>query len=225
MRRLKSITFFTLSLLLTTVLVTAQKSETGNWFIYFGNQAFNKKWNWHNEIQYRNYNFAGDLQQLMLRTGIGYNLSENNNNVLVGYGFIISENYLPGTDSKKQVNEHRIFQQFITKQNFGRLYLQHRYRVEERFLPNDFKMRLRYFLGVNVPLNKKTMEANALYLSAYNEIFVNPDSPIFDRDRLYGALGYVINKSLKVELGYMTQMLETNSRAQFQIAFYNNLPF
>ncbi|HMW26966.1 MAG TPA: DUF2490 domain-containing protein, partial [Ferruginibacter sp.] len=48
----------------------AQRSDAGNWFIYFGNQAINKKWNWWNEVQYRNYNFAGDLQQLLLRTGI-----------------------------------------------------------------------------------------------------------------------------------------------------------
>ena len=66
--------------------VYAQKSDTGNWFIYFGNQSINKKFNWWNEVQYRNYNFAGDLQQLLLSTGIGYNLTENNNNnVLLGY--------------------------------------------------------------------------------------------------------------------------------------------
>ena len=66
----------------------AQKTDVGNWFIYFGNQKINNRWNWHNEVQYRNFNFIGDLQQLLLRTGIGYNLTENNNNILLGYGFI-----------------------------------------------------------------------------------------------------------------------------------------
>ena len=73
----------------------SQKSDTGNWFIYFGNQKINPKWNWHNEVQYRNYNFIGDTNQLLLRTGIGYNLTENNNNVLLGYGFINTQKYLP----------------------------------------------------------------------------------------------------------------------------------
>jgi len=202
----------------------AQKSDVGNWFIYFGNQAINKKWNWHNEVQYRNYNFAGDLEQLMLRTGIGYNLSENNNNLLLGYGFIRSQRYAK-PDSSVYSSEHRIFQQFITRQQFGRFYLQHRYRIEERFLPGDFKVRFRYFLALNLPMNKKKMEKNAVYLSLYNEIFLNADSPVFDRDRIYGALGYVINKNLKAEIGFMSQVQEKTHRNQLQLVFFNNIPF
>ena len=204
--------------------VFAQKSDVGNWFIYFGNQAINKKWNWHNEVQYRNYNFAGDLEQLMLRTGIGYNLSENNNNLLLGYGFIRSKRYAK-PDSTVYSSEHRIFQQFITRQQFGRFYLQHRYRIEERFLPDDFKVRFRYFLALNLPITKKKMEKNAIYLSLYNEIFLNAESPVFDRDRIYGALGYVINKNLRTELGFMSQVQEKTHRNQFQVVFFNNIPF
>ena len=207
-----------------SLLALAQRSDVGNWFIYFGNQAINKKWNWWNEVQYRNFNFAGDLQQLLFRTGIGYNLSENNNNLLLGYGFIHSQRYLPNSDNKTSSNEHRLYQQFITRQNFGRVFLQHRYRAEERFLPGDFQFRLRYFLSFNIPLNKRTMSRNAVYLSAYNEVFLNTRSPVFDRNRLYGALGYVINKNFRTELGFMAQTLENSNRNQFQLVFFNNLP-
>ncbi|MCZ8196734.1 MAG: DUF2490 domain-containing protein [Flavobacterium sp.] len=208
-----------------TSISFAQKSEVGNWLIYFGNQAINKKWNWHNEVQYRSFNFIDDTNQLLLRTGIGYNLSENNNNLLLGYGFINTQRYVANSDEKDSFNEHRIYQQFITRQNFGRVYLQHRYRLEERFLPDDFQLRFRYFLALNLPLNKKTMEKDAIYLSAYNEMFINTESPIFDRNRLYGALGYVINKNFKVEAGFMAQTLEKTNRNQFQIVIFNNLPF
>ena len=203
----------------------AQKTDTGNWFLYFGNQKINNRWNWHNEVQYRNFNFAGDLEQLLLRTGIGYNLTENNNNILLGYAYVHSEPYIAGTDEKLETDEHRIFQQFISKQQFGRVYIQHRYRVEERFLKDDFKMRLRYFLSLNVPINKKEMDKNAIYASAYNEIFVNTEKNQFDRNRLYGGIGYCFNKSIKVEAGVMSQMLTDKSRAQFQIMFFNSLPF
>ena len=205
--------------------VYSQKSEIGNWLIYFGNQKINQNWNWHNEVQYRNYDFIGDTNQLLLRTGIGYNLTENNNNVLLGYAFVSTYKYIPNSDQKVESNEHRIFQQFITKQNFGRFYLLHRYRVEERFLPDDFQMRLRYFLNVNLPLNKKKLDKNAIYLSAYNEIFVNTEKPLFDRNRIYAALGFVINKNFKVEAGFMSQILEQSNRNQFQIVIFNNLPF
>lgn len=205
--------------------VKAQKSDTGTWFMYFGNNAINKKWNWHNEVQYRNYDFVGDLQQLLLRTGIGYNLSENNNNVLLGYAYVRSENYLADFDRKIVVDENRIFQQFITRQNFGRFYLQHRFRFEERFIKEKFEMRYRYFLSVNIPINKPTMDKGAFYFSVYNEIFLNGQTPVFDRDRLYGALGYVINKNLRIEAGFMRQIQEFSGRNQFQIGFYNSIPF
>ena len=203
----------------------SQKSDIGNWFIYFGNQKINQNWNWHNEIQYRNYDFIGDTNQLLLRTGIGYNLTENNNNVLLGYAFVNTHKYIPNSDQKQESNEHRIFQQFITKQNFGRFYFLHRYRVEERFLPDDFQVRLRYFLNATIPLNKKTLDKNAIYFSTYNEIFVNTEKPLFDRNRIYAALGFVINKNFKVEAGFMSQILQQSNRNQFQIVIFNNLPF
>jgi hypothetical protein len=217
--------FCFLLVLFLTANVNAQKTDTGNWFLYFGNQKINNRWNWHNEVQYRNFNFAGDLEQLLLRTGIGYNLTENNNNILLGYAYVHSEPYIAGTDDKLETDEHRIFQQFITKQQFGRVYIQHRYRVEERFLNDDFKLRFRYFLSLNVPINKKTLDKNAIYASAYNEIFLNTEQNQFDRNRLYGGIGYCFSKNIKIEAGIMSQMLANNSRAQFQIMIFNSLPF
>lgn len=200
----------------------SQDSNLGNWLIYIGNKKLNSKWNIHNEVQYRNYNAIGDLEQLLLRTGIGYNLTENNNNLLLGYGYILSENYIGQSDDKVSVNEHRIFQQFTTNQNIGKLSLSHRYRFEQRFVESDFKMRFRYFLGINIPLQYKESGNNPLYLSAYNEIFLNTKSAIFDRNRVYGGLGYKFSDNLKFELGYMNQFFETSGRDQINlIAFVN----
>lgn len=214
-----------IAILIFTNLAHSQKSNTGNWLIYFGNQKINEKFNWQNEIQYRSYDFIGDTNQLLLRTGIGYNLSENNNNILLGYGFINTQKYVANSDEKVPINEHRIYQQFITKQNFDRINIQHRYRLEERFIAKDFQVRLRYFLGINIPINKKSLEKNAIYLSAYNEIFINTKKSIFDRNRLYGALGFIIDKNFKIEAGFMAQTQENTNRNQFQIVIFKNLPF
>lgn len=214
---------FSFLIFLTPFFATAQDSDLGNWLIYIGSKKINEKWNWHNEVQYRNYNAVGDLEQLLLRTGIGYNLTEGNNNILLGYGYIHSQNYFPGTDEKFNVDEHRIFQQFITKQSFGRFRLQHRYRFEQRWIEDsDFRMRFRYFLAANVLLNQKEMTAGAVYLSAYNEIFLNSEKEYFDRNRLYGGVGYKINNAIRVEVGYMNQFLRTSNRDQVNlIAFIN----
>jgi hypothetical protein len=207
----KSIKMAVLVMVLALPKVTlSQDSDLGNWLLYFGNKQIDSKWNWHHEVQYRNYDAIGDLEQLLLRTGIGFNLTENNNNLLLGYGFIASENYLGDTDDKISVDEHRIYQQFITKQSIGKLKLSHRYRFEQRFVEEDFKMRFRYFLSFKLPLAMDENEDYNWYASAYNEIFLNTESAIFDRNRLYGGLGYKLNKNVRFELGYMNQFFETS---------------
>lgn len=213
--------FFTTLFILFFSAGFTQNSPYGNWMIYFGNVNLPKKFNWHNEVQYRNFNIAGDLEQLLLRTGIGYNLTENNNNILLGYGFIYSEPYISETQ-KNYTSEHRIYQQYITKQSFGRVGIQHRFRVEERFLADQFKMRFRYFLAFNVAINHKEMSKNTFYFSAYNEVFINAKNNYFDRNRLFLGLGFKFSDRLRIEAGSMNQLITTSSRNQFNlIAFVN----
>ncbi len=190
----------------------SQDSGLGNWLIYIGSKQLNEKWNLHHEIQYRNYNGIGDMEQLLIRTGLGYNLGSRSN-VLLGYGYINSENFTGNGNDQLTVEEHRIYQQFITKQNIGSVSLQHRYRFEQRFVESNFKTRFRYFLSMNIPLKKESK----YYLSAYNEIFLNGESNVFDRNRIYGGLGYKVRKGFKIELGYMSQVFETSSRDQINI--------
>lgn len=199
----------------------AQESNFGNWLIYIGSKKVNSKVNIHHEIQHRNYNALGDLEQLLIRTGLGYNLSEKNNNILLGYGYIASDNYNEFGE-KLRVNEHRVFQQFITKQNNGRFFWGHRYRFEQRFIEDNYKMRLRYFLNLRIPLNSTSISSGAIYLSGYNEIFMDVNKETaFDRNRLYGGLGYQINKYLKFEMGYMNQFLSNFNRDQFNIFLFS----
>lgn len=203
-------------------VVQSQDSDFGNWLIYIGNKKLNDKWNIHNEVQYRNYNAIGDLEQLLLRTGLGYTFNDNKNNILLGYGYILSENYIGDTDDKFSVNEHRIYQQFTSKQSVGKVKLSHRYRFEQRFVESDFRMRFRYFLGLNIPLKTNEDGKKDIYLSAYNEIFLNTESSVFDRNRVYGGLGYKFNKDIRIEAGYMNQFFENSGRDQFNIITFIN---
>lgn len=216
---MKNLKFTILLLILIAPLSGySQSSDLGNWLIYFGNKKINNKWNWHHEVQYRNYNAIGDLEQLLLRTGIGYNLTENNNNLLLGYGYILSQNYFDSTDDKIDVNEHRIYQQFITRQSISRVKVQHRYRFEQRWVEDtDLRLRFRYFLSLNIPINNASIINKTWYASIYNEIFINNKQTLFDRNRLYAGLGYKLNDTVKFEVGYMNQFLNNNNRDQINL--------
>ncbi|MDG1396239.1 MAG: DUF2490 domain-containing protein [Flavobacteriales bacterium] len=197
----------------------AQGSDVGNWLIYIGNKKVNSRFNLHNEIQYRNYDAIGDLEQLLLRTGLGYTFKDNSSNLLLGYGYVVSENY-KDENEKYAINEHRIFQQFTSSQTIGSIKIQHRYRFEQRFVERDFIQRFRYFVSFNIPL--KIKKNTQTYLSVYNEIFMNTNSPVFDRNRLYGGIGYNINNNIRIEIGYMNQFFEKYNRDQLNIISFVN---
>ena len=126
------------------------------------------------------------------------------------------------TQDKTSVNEHRIFQQFTSKQSVGVVSLTHRYRFEQRFVEADYKMRLRYFLAAKIPLQKTESGVSKLYLSAYNEVFLNTKSAVFDRNRVYAGVGYQLTKNIRMEAGYMNQLFETSSRDQFNLITFVN---
>ena len=66
------------------------------------------------------------------------------------------------------------------------------------------------------------MTDNTFYISAYNEVFLNTENQIFDRNRLYGGLGFRLNSYIRVELGYMNQFLNQFSRDQLNIIAFVN---
>ncbi|MDO5509768.1 MAG: DUF2490 domain-containing protein [Weeksellaceae bacterium] len=211
-----------ISCIFTGTVFYAQQNAVGSWWIYFGNKQLSERWNIHHEAQYRAYNFLDDLEQLLIRGGVGYNLTPNNNNLLLGYGFIHNENYLTGADRKSEFNEHRLYAQFITRQQFSRIHLQHRYRFEQRFMPGEIRYRFRYFLAANLPLNNAVLTDNTYYLSAYNEIFIHTDRSVFDRNRTYLGIGYRINSNVRVEAAYLNQSISRKARNQINIATFVN---
>jgi hypothetical protein len=223
---LMKVIYFVICALLTAhapMPVTAQPGPVGNWLMYFGHQPIQPDWTLWNEFQIRQHNLAGDIHQLIIRAGIGYNLTPDNNNVLLGYGFFHSQNYVGDTDEKISTIEHRVFQQFIHRHSLGVIAIQHRLRTEQRFLPDGVQARLRYMLGLTIPLNHDRIREGAVYASVFNELFVIPGPQAIDRNRIYAAIGYAFTPALRAELGLMRQSTSITSRNQLQLAIFNNI--
>ncbi len=205
--------------------VIGQSNNVGTWFVYFGNQKINDKWNIQSDFQYRDYRFLGQRNQFLARAGLGYNLKPQNHNLLLGYAYIATDAYDEFDNNTSTKIEHRIYQQYLYKNKIGANSLTHRFRLEERFFPNEFGLRARYFISLQKPLGSKTIAKGNTYLSAYNELFVDIKDPKFDRNRLYGGLGYGITESLRIETGFMIQAQKNITRGQLQLIIVNNLPF
>ena len=186
--------FFLLFASFTVIQANAQIDEdkTGAWYIYNWGTGFGKSgFGVQGDIQYRNWNLGGDLEQLLVRGGISYSPSAANVKFVLGYGHITSGAF---GESDATSTEHRVYQEASLPQKLGsRIYLNHRFRFEQRWVETqDFRTRYRYNLSLTFPLNQLDLSQNAVYLALYDELFINgqrdigddPNVEIFDRNRL-----------------------------------------
>jgi len=88
--------------------------------------------------------------------------------------------------------------------------------------PSLYKLRFRYFLSLNIPINHSELEEDTWYGSAYNEIFLNDKQVVFDRNRLYFGFGYKLNSTAKFEIGYMNQFLNNRNSDQINLITFIN---
>lgn len=219
--------------LLFPFLGKAQVNEEkiGAWYMYFFNTTFKESaWGVQGDIQYRNWNIAGDLEQLLLRGGLTYQPKNANIKFTLGYGNITTGNYGPDHSTTQ---ESRIYQEALFPVKFEkRFYTNHRFRFEQRFNEGqNLRTRYRYNLFLNIALNKTEMDKGTVYLALYNELFINGQRnigngmhvEIFDRNRFYAAAGWVIKKGLQVQFGMMNQTTNNWSKNQLQLSLHQKI--
>ena len=189
-----------------------------SWWVYYGDHPVrNSKWGILTEMQIRRTDFASAWQQLLLRQGTTYRLSPRVQ-LGGGYGFIRTSRY-GGFPVTRAFDEHRLFQQAILKHEAGRLELEHRYRVEQRWLEASTgnasswrrQNRFRYQLRGSVPLSAVSANGQQWYLFAGDELFLhfgpNYGASLFDQNRAFAGIGYKLSRANRLEIGYLNQFL------------------
>ena len=217
--------FITLALtFFASHLIAKPTPEYGNWLAFIGNKKFGKtnRFDLHHEFQYRSHDLLGDTQALLLRAGIGYNITPTNNNLLLGVAYVNGFPYIANSDKKKNTNENRIYQQYLHKHFYKRLSLQNRFRLEERWIDNVFNLRFRYLLFLRISLNNIELIENTFYLAFSNEIFLNALKDLFDRNRLFGGIGYQFKGPIRIEVGLLNEETLKNTKNQLNFTLFAN---
>jgi hypothetical protein len=215
------------------------------WLMYFGNHRITDRWGFHTEYQWRRADGFQHWQQSLLRLGLDY-YAKSGAQFTAGYGWIYSFQYGDQPIAHAN-NEHRIWEQAIVKSKIGRLDLQHRYRLEQRYIENwiknsegvytqngfYFRQRVRYRLMLTIPISRKEMADKTLFFSAYDEFFLGFGKSIaknvLDQNRLYCALGWRFNAACNIQLGYLNQYvikkdgIQTERNHTLQAAMTYNL--
>jgi Protein of unknown function (DUF2490) len=173
-----------------------------------------KKWLWWGEIQMRYRDSGQELNQMLIRPGIGYALTEHST-VFFGYAHVT--NYPPVGEL---IMENRIWQQYQWKGPTPLGAFTTRSRLEERWQDNgnqnnggdDTGLRFRELLKFNWPFSFHP----ALSFVMANEVFVNLNSTNWgpptakqglDQNRGFAGFGYRFTPIILMELGYMNQYI------------------
>ena len=232
---MRKVFFLVVVVVFTTILTTNAQNEVtgedelGSWFMYFGTNKIADKWSLHTEAQFRYYEIASNFNQLLLRTGVNYHINPDAI-VTLGYGFIETDPSYTEFDiiagdiliSNNSISEHRLFEQFILKNKVWEFKFEHRYRLEQRFVQNNYSgtsntlHRARYRLQMTVPLT------DIFFLNFYDEIFINLQNEAFGQNRLYAAIGVNVTDNLSMQFGYLKNHFRNTDFDRLQVGLFYN---
>jgi hypothetical protein len=192
-----------LAFLFITFSASAQNNKTGTFgiatIVLPGDSVH--KWGGYAELQTRSDKMFGQFFYYETKAGISYDL-DRNFTALLGTGrYVTNDN----PENLKVATEFRLWEQMVINQFLYRVKLEHRYRIEQRWVGGIYRNRFRYRLNMFVPLNNTKIVAKTFFVSIYDEIFLNNAVPNFERNRFSAALGYQFNKSINVQAGWLNQ--------------------
>ena len=212
---------------------------TIGWYNYFGTFKIAEKFSLHTEYQWRRDDVINNWQQSLLRMGVNYRVKPG---LLLRAGYAWIETYpygdIPINALGRDFTEHRIFQMVQLSHKEGIADISHRFMSEQRFVgrysspatlrEDEFPLlhRLRYMLRLQVPLKGKSIKNKTPYVAFYDEIFIgfgkNVNANVFDQNRLGILLGYGFNETIRLEAGYLNQILQFGRQINGKNIFQNN---
>ncbi len=196
--------------------------------MFFNQTKIHQKLSFHSEIQYRSFEINPNVEQLLIRGGLNFHIN-NTTSASIGYANVSNYSFDKEIQSGIQSSENRMWQQFIMKSSLSRFYFEHRYRLEQRWIEsktqNRYLDRVRYLLRISIPINNKEIKKNTLFFTFYDEVFLHINSTPFDRNRLYGAIGFQLIPNANIQLGYMAQTVGKATKNYFQFGIFYNLDF
>lgn len=212
--RLIALSLTTICLLNIYSLSNAQTNHRiGNWNTLILKAKISPKVSLINENQYRSYNYDLKYDYFEVKAGISYSFTKNLTG-LFGTGFY--NTYQTGGlfQTPARQKEFRTWFELNYKHVFSRFNFDHRVRIEQRFIPKNYKNRARYRFGIMVPVNKTELVQGCIYLAAYDEPWFPQYGPFIEKNRLYAGMGYKISGITTLQIGIMNDN-DYNSAGHF----------
>jgi hypothetical protein len=199
------------SLFLVAFNSNAQNNKTGTFgiatIVLPGDSSH--KWGGYAELQTRGDELFSNFFYYETKAGISYDLDKSFTALLGTGRYVTNDN----PENLKVSTEFRLWEQMVDNQYLYRVKLEHRYRIEQRWVNGLYRNRFRYRLNMFVPLNNTKIVAKTFFISVYDEVFLNNVAPNFERNRFSAALGYQFDNAINVQAGWLNQYNYTSTFA------------
>ncbi|WP_312764526.1 DUF2490 domain-containing protein [Epilithonimonas sp.] len=210
------------------------------WYAYNGTFRLDSKFSIHTEYHWRRNDYITTWQQSLLRLGINY---QANPNLQLRLGYAWAETFpygeIPLNGMGKDFTEHRIYEMATVTNKIAKIDLSHRFMLEQRWVGRysnanltsedqyPFMNRARYMIRLQMPLIGNSIVAKTPYAAVYDEVMIgfgkNVGENIFDQNRIGVLLGYKFNDLVRVEGGYLNQIVQLGREVEGENVFqYNN---
>ncbi len=189
-------------------------TNVNSWWVYQGDHKFGQTdFGAFVQVQVRRANAGASWQQMQFLQGATYQLSPK---IQISAGYVWTRTARYGDrPAARPLLEHRTYQQLLIKHTARKLTLDHRFRVEQRFLETTaagldyfrYQNRVRYQLRFAIPVSR----GEKWYAYGGSEVMFHfgpnhgPDA--LDQHRPFGGLGYKLTDHNKLETGYLLQHL------------------
>ncbi len=217
---MKFIVYFLLFAHITIAQNPTTATDVGTWNIWNVKINLHKKWSVFGETQLRSLGFYQQFHYYEYKTGVNFHLNKHFS-LAVGTGNY--HTYSEGGNFllPKKNEEFRTWLQVYMHQYLDIIKFEHRYRVEQRWLLQEYRNRFRYRINMLIPLNSKKIATKTIYFTAWNEIFMSNQPAFFERNRFFVGLGYEATPYFAFQAGYLHQLdykVTTTEKSFFQIS-------
>lgn len=182
-------------------LLCAQNAndELGAWYILSSNSKVSEKFSIQAQTQFRFFELTSEIQQFKIRTGVKYRIMEGLS-VAAGYAYFRNDfSYL--SDMPEAFDEHRIVEDILLDHKIGNVKLDHRARLENRFISQNGNTDVRHWFRYMAKISYPFLDVWSADL--YNEIWLNVgDEPTFAQNWLGFGLSYKFSDLIKSRIGY-----------------------
>ena len=194
------------------------EDKVGNWIGATSTLRYSERWSIFLQGELRTWEPLHNVNEVLWRVAGHYDFSKK---YMVAFGYVRVDTWPYEASGLGKFDENRIFQEFLIKPTWGKAKVNHRFRLEQRWITTpesgtQYSNRVRYMLGFTWLLNGEKMKPGTWFAKTFNEVFVDLDEMGYwfnpgqgeaglNQNRLYGGVGKQLTSSSKLQLGVLWQ--------------------